>query len=269
MSTDSEAAWNEADTQLYQAMAGVAVPARGEQIAALLTLLPFKPEQSFRAVELGCGPGFLAAALLHCFPQAEMIALDGSPGMRAQAETRLKPFGARARVEPFELASSGWLSQLQGADCVVSSLCLHHLDGPAKQRLFQDICARLSAEGAVLIADLIAPQRPEARELFAATWDRLAEAQSLAETNSGQAFEQFVQAEWNYYHFDDPVDQPSPLFDQLTWLKAAGFAMVDCFWLQAGHAIYGGYKRPAGEATPGVMFETALRVAQMILGSVS
>jgi hypothetical protein len=113
-----------------------------------------------------------------------------------------------------------------------------------------------------LIADLVEPQRPEARQLFAAAWDRLAQAQSLAETGSLELFELFVATAWNYYRFDDPADTPSPLFDQLMWLKEAGFAVVDCFWMQAGHAIYGGYKSRAGQMGRGVSFEAALRSAE-------
>jgi hypothetical protein len=28
------------------------------------------------------------------------------------------------------------------------------------------------------------------------------------------------------------------------WLKHAGFAGVDCLWLFAGHAVFGGFKQP-------------------------
>ncbi|MBE7552001.1 MAG: methyltransferase [Anaerolineales bacterium] len=257
--------WTEADSRLYQEIAAVAVPAREEQISALLTLLPFSQADSFRAVELGCGEGFLSHALLDCFPQAQVVALDGSAEMRAQAAARLSDFGSRALVEPFDLNSGDWLSHLEGADCIVSSLVVHHLDGEQKQRLFAAIYERLSAQGVLLIADLIQPQRPEAGELFAATWDRSAEAQALAKTGSRQLFEQFVKTEWNHYRFPDPFDKPSSLFEQLTWLKAAGFAVVDCFWLQAGHAIYGGYKAVLGDSSVGVSFTTALRSVQAAL----
>ena len=40
----------------------------------------------------------------------------------------------------------------------------------------------------------------------------------------------------------DPADHPSALFHHLVWLKHAGFAVVDCFWMHAGHAVYGGFK---------------------------
>jgi hypothetical protein len=36
------------------------------------------------------------------------------------------------------------------------------------------------------------------------------------------------------------MDKPSRLSDQFRWLEEAGFAEVDVFWMQAGHAIYGG-----------------------------
>jgi SAM-dependent methyltransferase len=257
--------WTEGDSRLYQEIAAVAVPAREEQMAALLTLLPFSQADPFRAVELGCGEGFLSHALLDCFPQAQVVALDGSAEMRVQAIARLNAFGSRVSVEPFDLNSGDWLSHLEGADCAMSSLVLHHLDGEQKQRLFAAIHQRLSPQGVLLIADLIQPQRSEAVELFAATWDRSAEAQALAKTGSRHLFEQFVSTEWNHYRFPDPFDKPSPLFDQLVWLKASGFAVVDCFWLQAGHAIYGGYKAASSDSTPGITFISALRSAQMVL----
>jgi len=66
---------------------------------------------------------------------------------------------------------------------------------------------------------------------------------------------------WNYYRFPDPGDRPSPLVDQLAWLKEAGFAIVDCFWLQAGHAIFGGYKS-VPEAVERVGLAEALQYAE-------
>lgn len=257
--------WSESDSALFQSIAAVAVPAREEQIATLLTLLPFTPSESFRVVELGCGEGLFSYALLECFPRAEVLALDGSAAMRAQAARRLQAFQGRAAVEAFDLHATEWWPRLQGVDCVVSSLALHHLSGIDKRRLFSTMCGHLSPRGALLIADLIEPQRPEARQLFAASWDRSAEAQAMAQTGSIQLFERFIEVGWNYYRFPDPFDKPSPLFEQLTWLKAAGFVVVDCFWLQAGHAIYGGYKTESAPTYSGVSYLAALRAAQASL----
>jgi hypothetical protein len=34
---------------------------------------------------------------------------------------------------------------------------------------------------------------------------------------------------------------PDRVFEQLRWLEEAGFRAMDCFWMRAGHAVYGGY----------------------------
>lgn len=259
--TEESNAWTEDDSGLYREIAAVAVPAREEQIAALLTLLPFSRHDSFRAVELGSGPGTLSYAILDCFPKASVLLLDGSPSMRSHARERLGSFGSRLSVQEFELQSEHWLTHIESVDCVLSSLCLHHLLPADRRRVFSAIFQKISAPGALLIADLIEPQRPEALELFASTWDRDVEQQSKQKTGSKSLYERFVAEEWNYYRFPDPSDHPSPLLDQLLWLKEAGFEAVDCFWLQGGHAIFGGYKSGA-TVTDRVIHSDALRSAQ-------
>lgn len=264
--TDTKPQWTEEDSRLYQQIAPVAVPARAEQLATLLTLIPFGRQDTFSAVEIGSGEGILSTVLLTCFPNATLTALDGSEEMRTTTQQRLAEFGQRGQVEPFELISSNWYHHLQNTDCVLSSLCLHHLSGEEKHSLFNTIHSRLSTNGALLIADLVDPQRAEAQEMFAATWDYHTKAQAIAKTGSADLFEKFQQSEWNLYRYPDPVDKPSPLFEQLIWLKEAGFSVVDCFWMQAGHAIYGGYKSPTASIEERLLFETALEVVEALLG---
>src|SRR5580692_8107212 len=57
--TDS---WSEDDSELYRRLAPVAVPDRAEQIATLLTLVPYATDAVFRIVELASGEGLLAIA---------------------------------------------------------------------------------------------------------------------------------------------------------------------------------------------------------------
>jgi tRNA (cmo5U34)-methyltransferase len=253
--------WTEGDSRVYQELAAVAVPDRVEQMAALLTLLPFGPGDAARVVELACGEGRLSEALLDAFPAASVLALDGSDDMRARAAERLRRFGQRAEVASFALEADAWWPRAEGAAAVVSSLAVHHLDAAQKQGLFEAMAARLDPAGALLIADLVQPLRAEASELFAAGWDQSAERQSTRPPGSPRAFQEFLRTHWNIFRYPDPVDMPSPLFDQLQWLRRAGFECVDCFWLRAGHAVYGGYRgaRPAG--SPPLTFGAALTTA--------
>jgi tRNA (cmo5U34)-methyltransferase len=237
--------WTEVDSSAYSEIADVAVPRRTEMTRALLAVVPFARDDLFRIVELGSGDGRLAAALLDRFPHATITALDGSESMRALATTRLAPFGERARVRPFNVASLDWWDQMFGADLVVSSLCLHHLNDAKKQYLYKAVADRVSGRGALLVADLVDPASDWVRRSAADAWDRAAEdqAESLGQPD---LFTRFLQARWNHFRFPDRGDRPAALFHHLVWLRHAGFAAVDCFWMYAAHAVFGGFKRTGG-----------------------
>lgn len=255
----NEAQWTEDSSKLYQSLAAIAVPNRPEQIATLLMLLPFAKTDRFKVVELASGEGYLSTAILTAFPNAILLALDGSEVMQQATKQRLQPFSSRFEVGYFDMAASDWYPMIDDADCIVSSLCIHHLDGGQKQAMFKAVHDRLSECGVLLIADLMEAQHPAARHLFADTWDFSAEEQA-GETD---LYSLFLKEHWNYYRYPDPIDKPSSLFDQLMWLKEAGFTMVDCFWMMAGHAIYGGYKNATGDSD--LTFIEALTIAKEIL----
>ena len=237
-------AWTEQDSAIYRDIADVAVPRRDEMIAALVAAVPFGADEPVKVLELGSGEGRLAEALLTVFPRATLTALDGSESMRVAASERLSLFGDRARVASFDVTALDWWDRMFGADVVVSSLCLHHLNDAKKQYLYKAAAERLSPRGALLIGDLIEPQHPVSRRLAADQWDADARRQAEA-LGTPELFHRFVEARWNHYRFPDPSDQPAALFHHLVWLRHAGFTAVDCFWLNAGHAVFGGFK-PAG-----------------------
>jgi tRNA (cmo5U34)-methyltransferase len=222
------------------------------------TLLPFAAGDVFTVVELGSGEGILSHAIALAFPQARIVALDGSESMRRATSERLSDAGDRVVVAPFELQGTEWRAHLGGADAVVSSLVIHHLDGAGKQNLYTEIGQRTSERAALVIADLVAPVTQQAGELLAATWDEDVDTMA-AELGDPSLGELFRSTEWNFYRYPDPMDQPSPLAAQIAWIERAGFTAADCFWMEAGHAIYGGYKPGAG--TDHVGYERALEAA--------
>jgi tRNA (cmo5U34)-methyltransferase len=240
--------WNEDDSTTYRAIAQVAVPRRREMVEALIAAAPFPTDKPLKILELGSGEGFIAEALLTRFPAASLTALDGSESMRTETASRLSPFGARARVAAFDLAALDWWDRMSSVDLVVSSLSLHHLNDAKKQYLYKAAADRLSARGALLIADLVDPQHPAVRDAAAGRWDTLARQQAEAIGAPG-LFRQFLEERWNHFRFPDASDEPSALLHHLLWLRHAGFAAVDCWWMDAGHAVFGGFKQAAA-STP-------------------
>jgi len=240
--------WSEDDSTTYRAIAQVAVPRRRDMVDALLAAAPFSTGEPLTILELGSGEGLLAGALLTRFPLASLTALDGSESMRREATMRLAAFGARARVAAFDLAALDWWDRMFSVDLVVSSLALHHLNDAKKQYLYKAAADRLSARGALLVADLIDPQHPAAREAAAERWDALARREAEA-IGAPELFQRFLDERWNHFRFPDASDQPSALMHHLVWLRHAGFAAVDCWWMDAGHAVFGGFKQ-AGASAP-------------------
>ena len=167
--------------------------------------------------------------------------------MRTQMAQRLTTYQDRLTILPFLLEEQAWRDTLPSPlRCVVSSLCVHHLDDEEKRTLFRNMFARIEPEGALLLADVIRPATPQVAALFAQQYDDIVRTQSIAIRGDLSGFEQFQELEWNYflYDYNDPTsyDKPSLLSDQLRWLYEVGYKHVDCFWMQAGHAVYGGYR---------------------------
>lgn len=264
--TDSTINWSEEDSAIYQQLARIAVPDREEQVATITALLPFDRNAAFKLIELGSGEGFLSEVILECFPNARVLALDGSDEMRATASRRLERFGERFRVEPFDIEDLQWVERARGADAVVSSLCVHHLDGAGKQEMFRRLARALNPGGALIVADLVSAKHPVAHHYLGETWDHEARARAQAVPGTDGAWELFQQEKWNLYWWPDEMDRPSPLSDQLVWLASAGFDPVDCFWLKGAHAIYGGYLPGRADHKDFVGFASALAVSRNVFG---
>lgn len=164
--------------------------------------------------------------------------------MLAQTTRRCAAHGERITACLFDIAGADWRRFDDAPVAVFSSLAVHHLDGAGKRRLLADMTLALKPGGVLVIADLIKPADAAGVEAAARAWDDSARRQALARDGNLEAFERFVASNWNYYRdpAPDPIDKPDTLLDQLGWLKDAGLEAVDVYWMQAGHAIFGGRK---------------------------
>lgn len=237
--------WQEDESKIFLRYGPLFVPRREEQLETVCRLIPARSDEEFNAVELGAGDGALAATMLSSFPSCNYLALDGSDLMRERLEALPEARAGRLQVADFDLADSQWHALLPSPlRCVLASLIVHHLDADGKRGLFSEIASRLEPGGAFIVVDFIEPDSQQARNAFARQWDKDVEAQVHALGEGIEPLEIFRNDGWNFYADPnpDPYDQPSTLHDQLNWLRDAGFSKVDCLWMYAGHAIFGGYK---------------------------
>jgi tRNA (cmo5U34)-methyltransferase len=235
--------WGEEESLLFLDYGRYFVPQRQQQIETICSLIP-PCEPPSTIVELCCGQGLLAAALLKRLPAATVQGYDGSDEMLSSARRLLAPYGERFSAQRFDLASRTWRSALRNVHAVVSSLAIHHLDAVGKQQLFQDVYAMLKPDGVFVIADVVEPKSAAAWRLAAQSYDEVVHQQALAIDGDLQAFDEFQRLQWNMFRYFDPsdYDKPSPLLEQLGWLQAVGFSDVDVYWMLAGHAIFGATK---------------------------
>ena len=164
--------------------------------------------------------------------------------MLASAKSRLEATGVEHRTTIIDIADTTWHTFDTPVHAVVSSLAIHHLDGPAEARLFRDLAAALAPGGVVAVCDLVEAQRDAGRELWRRHRDDGVRERSLALDGDEGALEFFRDDGWNHYADpdSDPVDIPSTLFDQMRWMADAGLTGIDVHWLRAGHAIFSGVK---------------------------
>lgn len=240
--------WGEQATQTFLDYGRYFVPEREVQIETICRLIPPHPEP-FTILELCCGEGLLAEAILEHFPQVMVMGLDGSSGMLEKAKERLSLYGKRFRARNFELGDPFWRDSQLSVQAVVSSLCIHHLDAAGKQELFGYIHTILADGGVFVLADLIKPATTTGEVLAAAAWDAAVRQRALTLDGNTKAFDFFQKEKWNMFRYFDPedIDHPSGLFEQLKWLEAAGFTGIDVHWMQAGHAIISAKKEMNNE----------------------
>jgi tRNA (cmo5U34)-methyltransferase len=235
--------WSEDNTRAFLDRGKYFVFEREYQMETILRLVP-DPGRPFRVLELCCGQGLLAELVLQHFPQSSVRGLDGSPGMLDSAQARLSRYGTRFSSALFDLGTLEWRVQETPVWAVLSSLAIHHLQGTGKALLFQDVYRLLEPGGVFLIADLILQESQLGIAYAGWAYDEAVRQRALELDGNESAFEEFKRLEWNYFHHpEDPLDQPSTLPDQLSWLKEAGFHDVDVYWVRGGHAIFGGSKR--------------------------
>jgi SAM-dependent methyltransferase len=112
--------------------------------------------------ELGCGPGFLAEALLKNCAIARYTLLDFSPRMLELSRSRLKKFQDRTVFIQADFKKAGWAADIRaGLDLVVSLQAVHELRHASRiPKLYAQLHSLLAPGGTILICDHVNPSSP-------------------------------------------------------------------------------------------------------------
>jgi ubiquinone/menaquinone biosynthesis C-methylase UbiE len=229
-------AWQDAEVaHLFLKERRGAVPYGPEQAEMMLQLIRhFRPRPRL-VMDLGCGDGFLARAILTAYPEACALLLDHSEPMLERAREAMAPFGDRCEILRADMGDSiAQYAEPGSADLVVSGYAIHHLPHARKHSLYGDIYGLLAPGGMFVNVEHVAsPSRP-LEQLFENLYmDHVAAHQGKPRSEVREF----------YLNRPDKADNIlEGLEIQLTWLRELGFQHVDCYFKWLELAVFGGVK---------------------------
>jgi tRNA (cmo5U34)-methyltransferase len=188
-----------------------AIPHRSEGESALLQQIP---AVACRILDVGCGDGRLLAVVLQKLPGASGVGIDFSPVMLERARAH---FAGDSRVSIIEHNLDSPLPELGLFDAVVSSFAIHHVIHERKRLLYEEIFRALNPAG--VFCNLEHVSSPTRRLHL-----------------------RFLEALGKTEDTDDPSNKLLDVETQLDWLRAIGFADVDCHWKWLELALLAGVR---------------------------
>ena len=207
-----------------------------EAVAEALFLLSGR--RDLRVLDLGAGTGNTMARIRQAFPSSSVVGLDGSPHMLDLARKRFLK-DRRATFIEKDFGARDWMKGLGSFDAVVTMGAVHHLDAAGKRRLFEQVFEMLNKGGVFICGDPLKGSSDILERVYENAWVRLIQ-RNLSHSGKEVALEA-IRSRHRQVQKEEG-DIPSPLEDQLGWLKRAGFQQVDCYWKNFGFAVFGGRK---------------------------
>lgn len=196
---------------------------RQHHFAVIRALVPKKPDQEFRYLNLGAGPGNLDAVLLKHFTAAHATLVDVSLPLLAEARNRLSAFEDRIEYVHADLEHPEWTGAVSGPfDFVFTALTAHHTGDTQRIRaLYREVYRLLGHGGMFFNLEYVRPTHPSLVPL--ARWAEQDTEAGLSGRGPGG-------------------ELPGTLQEHLGWMNEAGFPTVEVFWKEMNLTLMGGIR---------------------------
>ena len=216
-----------------------AIPLALEQIDVMLRLVAGCGRPVGRVLDLGCGDGVLAAAIVQRVPGAEVVLADFSEPMLEAARKRFAAAGAAAHFVLADYGVPSWteaVAEWAPYDAIVSGYYIHHQPDRRKRAVYREIFGLLNPGGVFVNIEHVSSPSQWLGSLNDAMF-----IDSLHRLHPNQSRDDV--ARLYYDRPDKDANILAPLEDQCAWLRDIGFTGVDCYLKVFELAVFGG-RRP-------------------------
>ncbi len=212
----------------YDSWMRVALPSYQDLFDTAVASIPFDSANPIGVLDLGAGTGLFSWHVLQRYANGKFLLYDLAEGMLAVARQRFADRGEQFRFVRGDLLD---LHVDEKLDLVISSLAIHHLTDVQKPKLFKKIFAMLNPGGAFVNVDQVKGATDYFVDLYWENW--------LAKVRLAGADEEQISAS---IARRQRFDRDATLFDQLRWLRDAGFGDVDCIYKHHFVAVFAAFK---------------------------
>jgi ubiquinone/menaquinone biosynthesis C-methylase UbiE len=220
-----------------------AIPMAQEQIGVMMAILKSRSVPVEKFLDLGCGDGILAAAVLGEYPSARGVLVDFSEPMLEQARRQLTDYSGQLAFENLDYGESTWVNRMHAHgsfDAVVSGYSIHHQSDTRKRRIYEEIYLLLKPGGWFVNIEHVASGAQLNIDLFEHHYVSM--RYEIEKRNGARrTFEEIAQEYKN--RPDKAANILAPVDLQCDWLREIGYEEVDCYFRIYELAVFAG-RRP-------------------------
>jgi len=202
-----------------------AIPLAPQQMDVVHRVLAIHELEVGRVLDLGAGDGFAAASIMDRYPLTHLVLVDFSPPMLEAARGHFTDAPFPVEYVEGDLREDSWWPDVQRSgpfDLVISRYAIHHIADELKQKLYAQVFQFLRPGGVFINIEHVKSGSPVLQEAF----DRLMIEGIVRQGATEQTREEIVSS--YRARQDKDVNILAPVETQLEWLRASGFADVDC-----------------------------------------